>query len=57
MTDTLLANLNNSVSIYCEPLELTHEKIGVKFLRCIERIFLKSFNKRRFNEHIDFYNK
>lgn len=33
MTDVLLANLNNSYSIYCQPLEKSHEKIQIKILR------------------------
>ncbi len=52
MTDTLLANLNGAVSVYCEPLEKSHEKFIIKFLRKIEDIFFYCFKKRRKSEII-----
>ena len=55
MTDTLLANSNGSTSIYCHPLEQSHEKIIIKILRKIEFLFLYVFKKRRENNYIKQY--
>ncbi len=49
-----MANLNGSLSIYCEPLDKTNEKINIKIMRKIENFYLKKFNNHR-RMHL-FYN-
>ena len=57
MTDTFLANLNGSMSIYCHPLEKTHEKIIIKLLRKVENFLLYNYKNRRENIFINEYLK
>jgi predicted HAD superfamily phosphohydrolase YqeG len=57
MTDTFLANLNGSMSIYCHPLEKSHEKITIKLLRKVENFLLYNYKNRRENIFIKEYLK
>lgn len=51
LTDVLLANLNGALSILVQPLERTHEKIAIKFMRFLEeKLVLSRFRSQR-REH------